>query len=73
MNQVHILQLNKSGQPMAWINREDAATLYAKGKVLWEIGTELVPIVGGVRSPWWRDVLDAADQLNCRVQLALTR
>lgn len=48
MSRIQILHLNKAGQPMTWINREEAAVLYAKNRVLWELGNLSTPIVGGV-------------------------
>lgn len=44
---VKILQLSQAGQPLAWLNREKAATQYAKGRVLWELGNALKPMRGG--------------------------
>lgn len=43
---MRILRLDKTGTPEAWISREDAAVLYAKKHVLWEIGNS-DPIFGG--------------------------
>lgn len=42
-----ILQLNVGGEPMAWINHEQAAYYYAKDLVAWAIGTEDHTIWGG--------------------------
>lgn len=42
-----ILQLNVSGEPMAWINHEDAAYYYAKELVAWSIGSEDHTLWGG--------------------------
>ena len=45
---IQILQLTKSGRPVAWLNREEAATLYAKERVLWELGDKGIAILGGI-------------------------
>jgi len=37
--QTQILKLNKAGTPQAWIDIETAATVKAKGQVLWEMGS----------------------------------
>jgi hypothetical protein len=45
-----ILCLNKGGEPLGWINYEDSATYYAKGKVLWSLGTHEVMLRGGTNA-----------------------
>lgn len=42
-----ILALNAGGEAINWITYEDAATYYAKGKILWSLGTHEVPLRGG--------------------------
>jgi hypothetical protein len=34
----HVLALDIAGNPFEWLAAEDAVTLYAKGKVAWELG-----------------------------------
>lgn len=41
-----ILKLDKAGMPDDWVTREEAAIMYAKKQVLWELGTP-GPIFGG--------------------------
>jgi 5-methylcytosine-specific restriction endonuclease McrA len=42
-----ILALTASGEALDWISYEDAATYYAKGKVLYSLGTHEVKLRGG--------------------------
>lgn len=42
-----ILQLDASGQPVDWITWQDAAIYYAKGQVVWELGSTASTIHGG--------------------------
>lgn len=43
---MRILKLDKTGRPEDWVSREDAAIMYAKGQVLWELGS-VDPMLGG--------------------------
>lgn len=45
---VRILRLNPAGFPLAWLTKEEAATVWAKGHVLWVLGDKSFEIVGGV-------------------------
>lgn len=45
-----ILQLNKGGEPVKWINYEDACTFYAKDRVLWSLGEYKVNLRGGTNA-----------------------
>jgi len=45
-----ILQLNKGGEPVKWINYEDACTFYAKDRVLWSLGQHKVSLRGGINA-----------------------
>ena len=45
-----ILALNKGGEPTGWINYETCAAAYAKGKVLWSLGTHNVQLRGGTNA-----------------------
>ncbi len=62
---IQILQLSKSGHPMSWVNREEAATLYAKNRVLWELGDEVIPIVGGINRLGIQSRFDMAPIIAC--------
>lgn len=42
-----ILRLNLSGVPTSWLTREQAAMLYAKNLVKWELGETPMDIFGG--------------------------
>ncbi|TVZ40948.1 HNH endonuclease [Alteromonadaceae bacterium 2753L.S.0a.02] len=44
-----ILRLDAAGEPTAWINREDAANLYVKSQVIWDLG-EARKIYGGINA-----------------------
>jgi hypothetical protein len=43
-----VLALNLSGQPFEWLAPEDAVTMYAKGKVAWDLGDTARVFHGGV-------------------------
>jgi hypothetical protein len=56
---VKVLCLNSAGVPHRWSSIEDAAIYAAKGLVLWEHGTRLVRLHGGINaSSGERSVLD---------------
>lgn len=42
-----VLQLNYAGQPVSFINYQDAACAYAKGNVIWDMGDEDFSLYGG--------------------------
>jgi len=44
-----ILKLNKAGSPQDWIDFEAAATVKAKGLVLWEMGGVIKTLYGGIQ------------------------
>lgn len=43
-----ILRLNKAGQPLEWLNLEEAACVYAKEQVLWSLGDTNTTLHGGI-------------------------
>lgn len=43
-----ILRLNVSGLPTAWLTHEEAATLYVKRLVHWELGSKQCVLLGGI-------------------------
>lgn len=53
-----VLRLDVSGTPTAWISREDAALLYAKDLVLWDIGEQKLRLHGGTNRMGVRSFLD---------------
>jgi 5-methylcytosine-specific restriction endonuclease McrA len=64
-----ILKLNASGEPLEWIDYEDCATHYAKGNVLWSLGTHEVLLRGGTNSitgTQTRLVMDSIVAINSR-------
>ena len=42
-----VLRLNLAGTPTSWLTREEAATLYVKELVLWEVGDRNLVVLGG--------------------------
>ncbi|MCW8884218.1 MAG: HNH endonuclease [Motiliproteus sp.] len=58
--QVRILRLNKSGLPLAWLSREQAATLYVRDRVLWSIGDQQFTMRGGLNHLGERSCLHLA-------------
>ncbi len=70
---VHVLQLSKSGQPLAWLNREQAATLYAKSRVLWELGECALQIKGGINSVGVQSQITMASIIACEGKCVFTR
>lgn len=42
-----ILRLNAGGLPMGWLTQTQAATLYAKTRILWDMGEPAVVLHGG--------------------------
>lgn len=43
-----VLRLDISGMPTSWLSREEAAVLYVKNLVQWEIGDKRLIILGGI-------------------------
>ena len=44
-----ILRLDVAGQPRGWITVPEAVTAYAKGDVIYGIGNNLAPVMGGTQ------------------------
>lgn len=42
-----VLRLDLSGTPTSWLSREDAAVLYVKDLVQWELGNKILIMLGG--------------------------
>lgn len=55
--QARILRLDKSGMPLSWLNKEEAATLIVKDMVIWSMGDYSFVIKGGFRSDGSQSVL----------------
>ena len=47
---MRILRLNKAGDPLGWITQNQAAELYSKDQVVWELGEKKITLHGGVNS-----------------------
>lgn len=60
-----VLRLDKAGQPKSWISREDAATLYAKDQVIWELGDTKERMIGGFNSTGLRSSIELASIIAC--------
>lgn len=54
----HVLKLDIGGVPVEWLRWEDAATLYARGRVRWEAGDASFRLRGGARSDGLRSSMD---------------
>ena len=62
---ISILRLNKSGLPLSWLSREEAATLYVKEQVVWSLGDEQFRLHGGINRCGERSYLDVAPIIAC--------
>jgi hypothetical protein len=60
-----ILRLDKAGQPKSWCSREDAATLYAKNQVIWELGDTKEKMMGGYNSTGLQSSLSLSPIIAC--------
>ena len=54
----HVLKLDIGGVPVEWLRWEDAATLYARGRVRWEAGAATFRLRGGARGDGSRSSMD---------------
>ena len=62
-----VLRLDISGTPTSWLSREDAAVLYVKNLVQWEIGDKSLIIFGGTnRLTGKQSVLDISPVIATR-------
>lgn len=43
-----VLRLDLAGTPTSWVSREEAAVLYVKNLVLWELGVSTFVLLGGI-------------------------
>jgi len=57
MEHVRILRLNKAGNPLGWLSKEQAATLMCLDRIVWSHGAEIINIYGGTRMDGERSVL----------------
>lgn len=62
---MQILRLNLAGQPIDWINWQQAANLYARDLVCWTIGSPLFKIRGGWNQRGERSQMELPSILAC--------
>jgi len=60
-----ILRLNKLGLPVAWISKQEAATLYAKSQIIWSLGNTTTVMLGGLNKNGERSKIDVASIIAC--------
>lgn len=60
-----ILRLNKAGSPVAWLTREETATLIVKEMVIWSMGDAVLEIRGGYNRLGRRTVLKLPSIVAC--------
>ena len=60
-----ILRLSKTGLPLNWLSRQEAATLYARDQVLWQLGDEQFEMLGGINKNGERSSLQMAPIIAC--------
>lgn len=60
-----VLRLDKAGQPKSWVSKEEAATLYAKDQVIWELGETKKIITGGYNLEGVQSSLNIASIIAC--------
>lgn len=52
-----VLKIDKAGQPVNWISKQEAATLLCSEKVIWSFGDDVVEMRGGYNREGRRSVL----------------
>ncbi len=65
MKYAKILRLNKAGTPLAWISREETATLITKEQVVWSMGDVVMEIRGGINRYGNQSVLALPSIIAC--------
>ncbi len=60
-----VLRLNKAGAPVAWLTREQTATLLVKEMVIWSMGNAVLEIRGGFNRLGQRTVLKLPSIVAC--------
>lgn len=64
-SKARILRLNKAGLPVAWLSHEQAATLYVRGQVIWQLGDAAVRLHGGMNRLGSQSYLDLPPIIAC--------
>ncbi|MEW5250058.1 HNH endonuclease [Microbulbifer sp. 2201CG32-9] len=60
-----ILRLNLAGQPLEWLNWQEAACLYVRELVTWSLGGLVLRVHGGINREGERSHLDLAAIIAC--------
>jgi len=60
-----ILRLNKAGNPVAWLTREETATLLVKDQVVWSLGSTVMEIRGGYNRRGLQSILRLPSIIAC--------
>ena len=60
-----VLRLTKAGTPIAWLTRQQAATLLVKDLVIWSLGDRVLEMYGGCNRRGERSVLRLPSILAC--------
>ncbi|MSR11084.1 MAG: HNH endonuclease [Gammaproteobacteria bacterium] len=60
-----ILRLNKAGNPVSWLTREETATLLVKELVIWSLGDTVMEIRGGFNRSGEQSVLKLPSIVAC--------
>jgi 5-methylcytosine-specific restriction endonuclease McrA len=63
---VRVLRLDKTGSPIDWITKEEAATLWVKEQVVWSLGDEAVRLHGGINRNGLQSVLVIPAIVACK-------
>ncbi|WP_237055540.1 HNH endonuclease [Microbulbifer sediminum] len=65
MTEARILRLNLAGQPLEWLNWQEAACLYVRELVTWSLGGVVQRVHGGINRHGERSSLDLAAIIAC--------
>lgn len=72
-SKARILRLNKAGVPIAWLSKEQAATLYVRGQVIWSLGDDCLRMHGGHNNLGQQSYLDIAPIIACEGDPAVVK
>src|SRR2546430_7274755 len=50
LRMIQILKLTGAGIPQSWLSVEEAVLHYATGEVIWELGTQIATLHGGINA-----------------------
>lgn len=60
-----ILRLNKAGNPVAWLNWQESATLLVRDQVIWSLGEIVYKVRGGINKQGVQSVLELPSIIAC--------